>query len=203
MAHRHCSILLLLLIPFVCPAQGTMMRYVVENNDTLFVASINPAYVFNRSPKGVKDKNWGDYYRIVYNFNKAYPYALLAAKKVYEVDSLIAVKARSNREKEKLIKEFEKQLFKEFEKPLRNLTFNQGRMLLKLVDREVGQNSYYIIKGYRGSITAGFWQGIAKLFGADLKKPYDKYGDDKVLEELVVMYQEGSFPFLYASIFGR
>jgi len=94
-------------------------------------------------------------------------------------------------------------LFKEFEKPLRNLTFNQGRMLLKLIDREVGQNSYYIIKGYRGGAAAGFWQGIAKLFGADLKKPYDKYVEDKVLEELVVMYHEGSFPYLYASIFGR
>jgi len=179
------------------------MGYVVENNDTLFISTLNPAYVFNRPLRDVKDKNWGDYYRIVYNFNKAYPYALLAAQKVLEMDNAIAEKPRTSRERERMIKEFEKQLFKEFEKPLRNLTFNQGRMLLKLIDREVGQNSFSIIKGYRGSVTAGFWQGIAKVFGADLKKPYDKYGDDKVLEELVLMYHDGSFPFLYASIFGR
>ena len=201
MSHRCYYILLSLLLPMVCPAQ-VAMQYVVEKNDTLFVAVLKPVYVFNR-PKNVKDKNWGEYYRMVYNFNKAYPYALLAAQKVFEADSLIAARARNNRERDKLIKEFEKQLFKEFEKPLRNLTFSQGRMLLKLIDREVGQNSYYIIKGYKGGTAAGFWQGVAKLFGADLKKPFDKYGEDKPLEELVLMYQEGSFPYLYASIFGR
>ena len=203
----HCRfyyLFLLLLIPSVCPAQGTLMPYIIDHkNDTVFISSLNPAYVFNRPPKSIKDRYWGDYYRIVWNFNKAYPYALLAAEKVYEVDSILAAKKRTSKEREKIVKEFEKQLFKEFEKPLRNLTFNQGRMLLKLIDREVGQNSFYIIKEYRGSITAGFWQGIAKIFGADLKKPYDRFGEDKVLEELVVMYHEGSFPFLYASIFGR
>ena len=200
---RYCYTLLFLLLPLVCPAQGTLLEYVIENNDTLFISSLSPAYAFNRTPKGIKDDTWGDYYRIVYNFNKAYPYALQAAEKVYEVDSILAAKPRTAREKEKIIKDFEKKLFKEFEKPLRNLTFSQGRMLLKLIDREVGQNSFYIIKEYRGGITAGFWQGIAKLFGTDLKKPYDRYGEDKVLEELVVMYHEGSFPFLYASFFGR
>jgi hypothetical protein len=204
MTLRFYHILLILLLPFVCPAQGTLMPYIIDNkNDTLFISSLHPAFVFYRPPKGVKDKNWGDYYRIVWNFNKAYPYALIAAEKVYEVDSILAAKKRTNKEREKIVKDFEKKLFKEFEKPLRNLTFNQGRMLLKLIDREVGQNSFYLIKDYRGSITAGFWQGIAKIFGADLKKPYDRYGEDKVLEELVVMYQDGSFPFLYASIYGR
>jgi hypothetical protein len=179
------------------------MKYNIEGKDTVFISSLNPVYIFNRPPKAIKDKNWGDYYRIVYNFNKAYPYALLAAEKVFEVDSILASKKRTQREKEKMMKDFENKLFKEFEKPLRNLTFNQGKMLLKLIDREVGQNSFYIIKEYRGTVTAGFWQGIAKIFGADLKKPYDMYGDDKVLEELVAMYHEGSFPHLYASIFGR
>ena len=201
MMHRFRYIFPLLLLPILCPAQGVVMQYIVENNDTIFIGHLNPAYVFNR-PKNLKT-NWGDYYRIVYNFNKAYPYALLAAQKITEIDNILDAKPRTARERERLIKEFEKQLFKEFEKPLRNLTFNQGRMLLKLIDREVGQNSYYIIKGYRGGAAAGFWQGIAKLFGADLKKPYDKYVEDKVLEELVVMYHEGSFPYLYASIFGR
>ena len=204
MTFRFYYILLFLLVPLICPAQGTFMPYVIgHNNDTIFISSLPPAYVFYRPSKGMKDKNWGDYYRIVWNFNKAYPYALIAAKKVYEVDSLLAAKKRTNKEREKIVKDFEKRLFKEFEKPLRNLTFNQGRMLLKLIDREVGQNSYYIIKDYRGGVTAGFWQGIAKIFGADLKKPYDRYGEDKVLEELVVMYHEGSFRFLYATMFGR
>lgn len=201
---RFLFILLLLLFPLVCLAQkGALMGYVIENNDTLFVSSLHPAYVFNRPRRELKDQSWGDYYRIVYNFNKAYPYALKAAQKVYEVDSILAAQKRTTREREKIVKDFERKLFKEFEKPLRNLTFTQGRMLLKLIDREVGQNSFYIIREYRGNITAGFWQGIAKIFGADLKKPYDRYGEDKVLEELVAMYHEGSFSYLYASLFGR
>jgi len=203
MPRRLCFVWLLLLAPLTCPAQGVLMPYIIDNHDTLFIASLKPAYIFNRSRRGAKDDIWGDYYRTVWNFNKAYPYALLAAQKVYEVDSILAAKNHNNREREKIVKDFEKKLFKEFEKPLRNLTFNQGRMLLKLIDREVGQNSFYIIREYRGGITAGFWQGIAKIFGADLKKPYDRYGDDKVLEELVALYHEGSFPYLYASIFGR
>ena len=58
-------------------------------------------------------------------------------------------------------------------------------------------------KGYKGGITAGFWQGVAKLFGSDLKKPYDKYGEDKNVEELVEMYHQGTFDFLYYSMFNK
>jgi len=204
MLGRLFGIYLLLLLPFLCAAQGHVVQYVITpENDTLFLEELPPSYVFNTPKKGArKDKNWGEYYRMVYNFNKAYPYALLAAKKVREVDSLLGLKSYKAREEEKIIKNFQDELFKEFEKPLRGLTFTQGRMLLKLIDREVGQNSFYIIKNYRGGVTAGFWQGIAKLFGADLKKPYDKYGDDKPLEELVTMYKDGRFPYLYASLFG-
>ena len=203
MSRCYYFLLFLIFAPSTLTAQGVFMPYVIDNNDTIFISSIKPTYVFNRPKKGTKDDTWGEFYRTVWNFNKAYPYALRAAEKVIEVDSILASKKRTQKEREKIVKDFEKKLFKEFEKPLRNLTFTQGRMLLKLIDREVGQNSFYIIREYRGSITAGFWQGIAKIFGADLKKPYDKYGDDKVLEELVVMYHEGSFSYLYSSLFGK
>jgi hypothetical protein len=203
MFSRLSGICLLLLLPFLCAAQDVLKYTVTPENDTLFLMDLPPSFVFNTPKKGAKkDKNWGEYYRMVYNFNKAYPYALLAAKKVKEVDSLLGLKSYKAKEEEKIIKNFQNELFKEFEKPLRGLTFTQGRMLLKLIDREVGQSSFHIIKHYRGGVTAGFWQGIGKLFGADLKKPYDKYGDDKPLEELVTMYKDGRFPYLYASLFG-
>mgnify|MGYP003321660310 FL=1 len=84
---------------------------------------------------------------------------------------------------------------------MRGLTLSQGKLLLKLLDRELGQTSFYVIKNYRGGAAAGFWQGIAKLFGSDLKKPYDKFGEDKVVEELVQMYHNGVFDYLYYSMF--
>ena len=81
------------------------------------------------------------------------------------------------------------------------MSISQGRLLLKLLDRELGRTSYYVIKNYRGGAAAGFWQGVAKLFGSDLKQPYDRYGEDRLIEELVLLYQQGQFNYLYYSIF--
>ena len=72
---------------------------------------------------------------------------------------------------------------------------------MKLIDREVGKTSFKIIKDYKSGIAAGFWQGIAKLFGSDMKKPYDPDGDDKQTEELVKLWEEGEFDLLYFAIF--
>ena len=81
------------------------------------------------------------------------------------------------------------------------MTVSQGALLMKLIDREAGKSSYMIIKDYKSGIAAGFWQGIAKLFGSDLKKPYDPNGDDVATEELVRIWEAGEFPALYFSIF--
>jgi len=181
--------------------KGYAVGYKLEGNDTIYQLKINDLYKFSRPDKRKKDKQWREYYRLVYNFKKTYPYALIAKDKIREADSVLTSRYFSNKAREKYIQNFEKQLFKEFEKPLVNMTFSQGRLLLKLVDREIGQSSYYLIKSYKGGITAGFWQGIAKIFGSDLKKPYDKFGEDKNTEELVIMYYNGSFDYLYYSLF--
>ncbi len=176
--------------------------YKIESNgDTLFVDRIKSLYVFNRPENWKKSKEWRKYSRTVYNFKKTYPYALKAKVIIKEADSTLANSNFNHRQREKYLREYEKRLFKEFEKPLRGLTFSQGRLLLKLLDRELGQTSFYIIKNYRGGAAAGFWQGIAKLFGSDLKKPYDRFGEDKVVEELVQLYHQGSFDYLYYSMF--
>ncbi len=183
--------------------KGHLVGYKIEGGDTVYVDKIKPVYIFNRPDKRKKSRQWRDYYRTVYNFKKVYPYALLAKKIIREADSTITNTDFTARERDKYLKSYEKRLFKEFEKPLRNLSFSQGKLLLRLLDRELGQTSYYIIKNYRGGITAGFWQGIAKLFGSDLKRPYDKFGEDKIVEELVILYQQNSFDYLYYSMFGE
>ena len=95
----------------------------------------------------------------------------------------------------------QKELFDAFEEPMRNLTISQGALLMKLIDREVGKSSYLIIKDYKNRMAAGFWQGIAKLFGTDLKAPYDPEGDDRQTEELVKIWEKGEFEGLYFSLF--
>lgn len=178
------------------------MGYILEDGDTLFVGNIPPLYVYNRPDNRLEKKAWREHYRTVHNFAKAYPYAILARQKIDMYDSVLANSKFSKKDREKFLAKAEKDLFAEFETPLRGLTFTQGRMLLRLIDREIGQTSYHIVKDYRGRLTAGFWQGVARLFGADMKKPYDKYGEDKLLEEMVQMYHDGRFYYLYYSLFG-
>ena len=179
------------------------MGYQIEANDTIFVDKINPVYVYNKDDKRKEGRAWREYYRTVYNFKKVYPYALKAKELIVETDSVIKCSNFNKREREKYLKAYEKRLFNEFEKPLRGLSFSQGRLLLRLLDRELGQTSYYVIKNYRGGLAAGFWQGIAKIFGSDLKRPYDKFGTDKPVEELVEMYHRGTFYYLYYSMFTK
>ena len=192
---------MLFLTPFFCNAQnkGVLIGYTIENGDTVYVDKINPIHVINVPKK--KSKNWRKFYRTVYNFKKVYPYALKAKDIINNADSTLKYSNFTQRERERYLKQYEKQLFKEFEKPLRNLSFSQGRMLLRLLDREVGRTSFYIIKNYRGGVAAGFWQGVAKIFGSDLKKPYNKFGEDKEVEMLVTMYHQGTFNSLYYSMF--
>lgn len=181
--------------------KGYSMGYKVEGRDTTYYMSLSEVYLFSWDNKRKKDKEWREFYRLVYNFRKTYPYALIAKEKINEADSALTSQRLSKRERERFIQQFELELFHEFEKPLRKMTFSQGKLLLKLIDREIGQSSYYIIKNYRGGAAAGFWQGIAKIFGSDMKKPYDRFGDDKLTEELVQMYKKGTFEYLYFSIF--
>ena len=125
----------------------------------------------------------------------------MARSIVSEVDSTIAAEGLKRGKKEKYIDKMQKELFDVFEKPLRNLTISQGAMLMKLIDREVGKSSYLIIKDYKSGMAAGFWQGIAKLFGSDLKKPYDPEGEDAPIEDLVKIWENGDFDGLYYSLF--
>lgn len=179
-----------------------VMQYIVEGKDTIYIDEIRPSKVYSRVPK-MKGKEWRKYYRLVHNFSKAYPYALVAKKLVVEADSTIAADRLKGAKREKYISKVQKELFDVFEGQMRNLTVSQGALIMKLIDREVGKSSYNIIKGYKSGITAGFWQGIAKMFGSDLKKPYDPEGEDANVEELVKIWEEGDFPALYWSLFWK
>ena len=189
------SLIVLLVASSLWAQRGYVLGYVVEQGDTVYQIKLSPVYVF---PKLVykNEKAQREYQRLVTNFRKVYPYALLAKQRLAQIDSAV-VTISSQKEREEFIKRKEKELFKEFEKPLKKLSFSQGKLLMRLIDREVGQTSYYIIKELRGGLTAFFWQGVATIFGANLKKPYDKYGEDKPVEVLVKMYHEGSFEYYY------
>lgn len=180
---------------------GTLMPYIIdEQGDTLFYDTIPQVWCF-ADGKTRNKSEWKKYYRLVYNFNKVYPYVAVGAAICNEADSTIAAMNMNRFQKDKYIRGWEKQLLKDFEPIVRDMTVSQGQLLCRLVDREIGKSTYSILKGYTNSITAGFYQGIGKLFGQDLKSHYDADGIDRQTEELIKMWETGDFDFLYYSIF--
>lgn len=182
--------------------EGMYMHFMMEGRDTVFMDELPPARVYSRMPRQ-KGREWRRYYRLVHNFSKAYPYALAARHLVHEVDSTIEADNLKRAKRDRYINSMQKQLFEDFESSMRGLTVSQGALLMKLIDREVGKSSYMIIKDYKNGMAAGFWQGIAKIFGTDLKKPYDPEGEDRPIEELVQLWETGQFESLYYSLFWK
>ena len=173
------------------------LSYRVMDGDTVYFDTINPIWIFGRK----QSKDWRQYYKLVYNFARVYPYAEASGRLQQIVDSTITANHYGRMKKDRYMNEVQSMLFKDFEGALHKMTISQGAVLLKLIDRETGQSSYSIIREYKNGIAAGFWQGIAKFFDNDLKSKYDPEGADKDLEQLVIAWQNGTFPSLYRSIF--
>jgi Domain of unknown function (DUF4294) len=124
------------------------------------------------------------YERLIYNIKKVYPYALIVRIRLNQVNEELK-SITSEKERKNYIKDVEKDVFAEYEDDLVNMTITQGRLLIKLIDRETQNTSYSLIREYRGKLTAAFWQGIARIFGSNLKEEYDAYGDDALIESII------------------
>lgn len=131
------------------------------------------------------------YTRLVRYVKKVYPYSQIIKKKLIEIDNELA-KLDNDRQRKKYIKKAEKELREEFEGELRELTFSQGRILIKLVDRETGETSYELVKELKGSVSAFFWQSVAVLFQSSLKYEYDADGTDWMIEDIVIRIENGT-----------
>lgn len=179
---------------------GGWLRMTVENGDTTYFDVLPPIYIFGRGSK-TSEKNWRNYYKLVWRFARVYPYALASGGLKRQVDSTLTANHYKGLRKQMYMDAIQKQLFKDFEGALRNMTISEGAVLLKLIGRETGLTPYDIIHDYKSSAAAGFWQAIAKLFDNDLKSHYDPTGADKEMEELAQIWHEGNFPALYWSVF--
>jgi hypothetical protein len=130
------------------------------------------------------------YERLVYNVRVVYPYALIVREKLKDVNAHLE-KLPDDRERKKYIKDVEKEVFRDYEGDMEHLTFTQGKLLIRLIDRETENTSYDLIKDYRGNLSAAFWQGIARLFGTNLKEEYDPLGDDYLIEKIILEIESG------------
>ncbi len=173
--------------------KGFLMPFVIEGEDTIPVLNLpdmpvidygNPEYL----------KNLQAYYRLRFNVIKVYPYARLAAVKLNDMNATMA-KMTSDHDKRKYRKLVEEQVRKDFEEQIKKMSISQGNVLIKLIDRETGHTSYELVKQLKGSFNAFIDQGIAKLFGHDLKDNYDPQGEDKAIENIVQQIESGQIQF--------
>jgi hypothetical protein len=141
-------------------------------------------------PQFPKKSDFRKYERLVYNLKKVYPYALIVRNRLSKVDEELS-NIKSDKERKDYLKKVEKDVFANYEGDIRDMTITQGRLLIKLIDRETQNTSYALIKDYRGKLSAAFWQGIARIFGSNLKEEYDPYGEDFLIETIILEIDAG------------
>ena len=128
--------------------------------------------------------------RLKFNVKKVYPYAKLAAELLEKYSGQIE-EAETDRERKKYFKKIAKELLSQYGDEIKNMTTTQGRILVKLIDRETGETSYEIVQEFRGKISAFLWQSISKLFGQNLKSRYDASGEDAEIESIIHLVEAG------------
>ena len=134
--------------------------------------------------KSARRSDYRKYERLVYNIKKVYPYALFLRSKVSRINEELK-NITDEKERRKYIRSVEKKMFAEYAGDIQEMTISQGRLLIKLIDRETENTSYVLIRDYRGKFSAVFWQGIARIFGTNLKEKYDPSGEDALIEAII------------------
>lgn len=168
---------------------GYMIPKMVVDGDTLPNIPLTEIYVF--PPENHRTQaDYRRYQKLVYNIKKVYPYSQIAKRKLSEMNSEF-VKLKTEREKKAYIKQVEAEMMAEFEGPLRKLTISQGKLLIKLIDRETGSTSYDLVRELKGPFSAFFWQAMARVVGSNLKTKFEKDGEDQTIDRLILLMESG------------
>jgi hypothetical protein len=136
--------------------------------------------------QSARNKNfWANWTRLRNAVYVTYPYAITASRAINDVNAQLS-KVRTEQERKQIIKSREKELKRDFADKVTGLSVYQGKILMKLINRETGNNCYSLVKEYKGGFNAGLWQTVAFLFGSSLKQQYDPRGEDQEIEKFVL-----------------
>lgn len=161
---------------------------VAYNGDT--IPHITFPTLHKYPPRPYKSKKAKQKYeRLVYNVKRVYPLARMVRQTILETYELLQLLPESEREAH--LKRVEKGLMEQYGKQFRKLSRTQGRLLVKLVDRECNNTGYALTKAFLGHTRANVYQGIALLFGNSLNKHYDPEGEDREVERIVLLIESG------------
>ena len=172
------------------PVRGKY-HFVTEEGDTTVMIVLNNITVF--PPLKFKNKKQEQFYwRAVRDVKRTLPYAKLISETLLETYEYIET-FPTQKERERHLAEMEKAVFNQYKPHLKKFTKSQGKMLVKLINRETNQSSYSILKAFLGTFRAGFWQTFGRFFGVNLKSGYDpdKNDDDAIIERVCVMVEQG------------
>ncbi|MFC4261624.1 DUF4294 domain-containing protein [Ferruginibacter yonginensis] len=169
---------------------------IIYEGDTLSLKTLDFVFTYGKLSKAQIAAN-AQYNRLRNAVYVTYPYAIRAGAVMNDINAKLTGVTDKD-ERKKYIKSREKELKKEFTEPLKNLSVYQGKVLMKLINRETGNNCYEIIKEYKGGVTARFYQTVAFFFDSNLKQSYDADTDDALIEKFVKevqrMYGHNSAP---------
>lgn len=157
--------------------------YITPEGDTIGMSYLPPVWVYGKMSRKWRNY-WADWTRLRNAVYVTYPYAMAASRVMNEINARL-VHVTDKKQRKAIIRSREKELKKEFTDKLTNLSVYQGKVLMKLIYRQTGNNCYEIIDEYKGFVTAAFWQGVAILFGSNLKQRYDPSGNDALMERIV------------------
>lgn len=161
-----------------------------ENGDTVPNILLPQFYVY--PPLVFKsEKQEKFYWKTVRDVKKTLPYAKLISKMLVDIDRDMAA-LPNDKARKKYMEDKEDELLETYKPILKKFTLSQGKMLIRLVDRQCDKTSYQLIKQFRGGLRAVFWQGFAKMFGANLKTTYDPNNeDDRIVERVITLVEAG------------
>lgn len=168
---------------------GKLVPVCVYKGDTIPSLTLRNTYIFPEL-KFKNKKELLEYYRLIRNVKKTLPIARTINRTILETYEYLET-LPNKKVKEKHLKRVEKGLKEQYTPMMKKLTFSQGKLLIKLVDRECNQSSFELVKAFMGPFKAGFYQTFAALFGASLKKHYDPDEDDKLTERIIILVENG------------
>lgn len=168
--------------------QGFVVRATVYKGDTIPYVRIKPVYVF-KELTFKRRKDMLEYQRLIRDVKTVLPIAKEVNSAI--IESYEYMQTLPQKERKKHIKALEKGVKQQYTPRLKKLTMRQGKLLIKLIDRQNNQTSYELVKAFLGPFKAHAYQLFASMFGASLKKEYDPKGEDKLTERVVLMVESG------------
>lgn len=170
-------------------AKGYMVPACVYEGDTIANFSLPVLHIFKPLRLNTRDQQLA-YRRLVRDVKRVLPLAKMVSETLFETYEYMET-LPTEKAKRKHMKQLEQDLLKEYTPELKKLTLNQGKLLIKLINRECHTSSYGLIDAFLGRFSASMWNSFAKLFGATLKSTYDPEGEDAVIERVCVMVERG------------